>query len=383
MHYEKKFMKKAYKLAKKVKGFTSPNPSVGAVIVKKGKIISSGSTKKFGGNHAEVEAFKNAGDVDISNAQLYVTLEPCCTYGNTPPCTDLIIEKGIKKVIIGTTDPNPKVNGKGIQILKENGVKVKVGVLEKKIKKLNRDFEKYITKKLPLVIGKYAMTLDGKIATKTGDSKWISNEKSRKYVHKLRSKMDCILIGKQTVLKDNPKLNVRLVDSKRNPVRIVLDALGEIDEKYFVMNDDLKTIFVVNNNVDKKFIALCEQFDKEILINENQSGNSINLKWLMEKLAEKGYYSVLAEGGAKVFGSLIESELLDEIICFVAPKILTGKDISAFSGSGFSNIRQSYRLDVVKTKKFDDDIMIKADINYTNRTKSFSFISSMNKIDEK
>ncbi len=362
------YMSHALNLAKNVKGNTSPNPAVGAVLVNGNEIIAEGVTQKAGMDHAEVVAIKKAGN-KAKDSTLYVTLEPCCYHGKTPPCTNLIIKSKIKKVVIGTLDPNPQVNGKGVDQLKKAGIYIEVGYLENDINELNEDFNKYITTGLPFAIAKYAMTLDGKIATFIGDSKWISNNKSRNLVHKLRNKVDGILVGVNTVINDNPKLTVRLDNKIKNPVRIVVDSSGKTPSYSNVFKDKYDTIFALKEHALDSihrdyFLNLCKDNNKKILFDDSHSLR-INMPWLFRELAKLGLMSIMIEGGGEVLASTLKAELIDKVICFIGPKIVLGNvGVFPFGGEGFENIADSYLINKVKLTQIDNDIMITGYVNY-------------------
>jgi diaminohydroxyphosphoribosylaminopyrimidine deaminase/5-amino-6-(5-phosphoribosylamino)uracil reductase len=336
MLYNEKYMRKALKLAINAKGYTSPNPAVGAVIIKTDKIIGLGKTGKPGEPHAEVDAILNSAE-NTNGATMYVTLEPCCFYGRTPPCTDAIIKAGIKKVYIGSKDPNPRVSGKGIEILNNAGIKTQVGFLHKKLLELNEDFFKNIKTGLPFILVKYAQTLDGRIASDSGDSFWISSEKSRKYVHKLRSIYDAVLVGAGTVIKDNPKLTVRECKG-RNPKRIILDINGEMPINSNVLIDEHDTIVITSSN-DSNFFS------------------EIDLSLVLKELSSMGIISILVEGGQKVITSFFEQNLVDKVMVFIAPKILLS-GISPTLGKKTIQISTSLKLKSINQKKFSDDILI-------------------------
>lgn len=341
-------MQKALEVS--LKGNPSPNPLVGCVITKNNKIIAQGFHKKFGESHAEINALKKAGK-KAKNAELFVSLEPCSHYGKTPPCVNSIIKSGIKKVFIAMPDPNPLVNGKGIKKLKKAGIKVKTGILKKQAEKINKSFIKFHKTKKPYVILKAAMTLDGKIASESFDSKWISNEKSRKTVHKLRSKVDAVLIGQNTVIKDNPRLTSRIKNG-RNPLRIIVTA-KKLSSKLNVFSDSNFLIAATNKKLftEKKF--------KEKVIQVKGKNNSVDLKKLMKILGKKGISSVLVEGGSGIYTSLLKEKLIDEFVFFVAPKIL-GKGISVFGDLKIKKIKDSIKLKNLSFQKLGNDLIIKA-----------------------
>lgn len=357
-----KYMQRALELAKCALGRTSPNPVVGAVIVKEGKIIGEGYHKKAGSHHAEIEALNSADHNEVKGATMYVTLEPCSHYGKTPPCAEAIIEAGIKEVVVATLDPNPKVAGRGIKMLEEAGIKTIVGVLEQEALIQNEVFFKYITTGLPFVCMKYAMTLDGKIATYTGDSKWISNEDSRYYVHQLRNIYDGILVGIGTVLSDNPRLNTRLdIADKKDPVRIIIDGNLELplDSCVVKTSNEQKTIvFTSTKRNQEKADELSKAGIKVIEVSGEP--DDLNLSEVLTKLGELGITSVLVEGGAEINASLLKHKLVDKILCFVAPKIVGGVAPSPVKGEGIALMKDAFEFNSVEIEKIGNDILIKA-----------------------
>ncbi|MBZ4684136.1 MAG: riboflavin biosynthesis protein RibD [Fusobacteriales bacterium] len=360
-----KYMKLALELAKKGEGAVNPNPLVGAVVVKDNKIIGQGYHKYFGGPHAEVYALNEAGE-NAEGADIYVTLEPCSHYGKTPPCAEKIIKHKIKRCFIALKDPNPLVAGNGIKLLQENGIEVVVGILEKEAKEINRVFLKYITEEIPYIHVKSAITLDGKIATKTGDSKWITNEISREKVHYLRNKYMGILVGINTVIKDNPNLNVRIknIENHRNPYRIIIDPKLRIDVKSNVIknNSDEKTIIVTsikNKEIKEKYIKELnkEYFIKFIFLKED----SFSFKNIFKEIYNFGIDSVLIEGGSYVISKLFreERELIDEGSIFIAPKILGDNDaVSFISGFDTVTIKESLELENVSYEIYGNNICV-------------------------
>ncbi|MGB8452857.1 MAG: bifunctional diaminohydroxyphosphoribosylaminopyrimidine deaminase/5-amino-6-(5-phosphoribosylamino)uracil reductase RibD [Anaerocolumna sp.] len=356
-----KFMERALELAQKGIGYTNPNPLVGAVIVKDGKIIGEGYHEFFGGPHAEINAFKNAVE-DISGATMYVTLEPCSHYGKTPPCAEAILKKGIKKVVIALQDPNPQVSGRGIKLLRDNGIEVITGVLEEKSSRLNEIFLKYITSKLPFCILKSAMTLDGKTAAVTGDSKWITNEESREYVHRLRHRVSAIMTGVGTVIQDDPFLNTRLSDERgRDPIRVIVDSSARIPISANVLNLDSKVRTIIATTVlasDKKLSELGGK-GAEIIVTPLTGNNRVDLKFLMKALGERAIDSILLEGGSELNFSAIESGIVDKINVFIAPKLIGGsKAKTPVGGAGRQLMKDAVLLKDTKTYTFGDNVMI-------------------------
>lgn len=353
-------MKRALEIAKLGEGYISPNPLVGAVIVKNDKIIGEGYHEKFGENHAEVNAFLNVSE-DVTGADMYVTLEPCSHYGKTPPCAERIVKEGIKKVVIAMEDPNPLVAGRGIQILREAGIEVETGILEKEAEDLNEIFLKYIKDKTPFCILKTAMSLDGKIATQTGDSKWISNEKSRKYVHQLRHRVSAIMVGIGTVLADDPLLTTRLDDKEgKDPIRVIIDSKGRIplESKVINSNSKARTILATTSKIPKHKKGQLESKKVEVVITPTKN-QQVDLNYLLKYLGDKGIDSILVEGGSTLNESMIKEKLVDKVINFIAPKIIGGaKAKTPVEGKGFEYVKDAVILDKITTQQFDEDIMI-------------------------
>jgi len=352
-----KFMQKAIDLADQGQGFVNPNPLVGAVIVKDGKIIGEGYHECFGQAHAEVNAFLHATE-DVKGADMYVTLEPCSHYGKTPPCALKIIEKGIKRVFISQLDPNPLVNSKGVKLLQDAGIIVESGILEEQTKKQNEIFLKYIQTKMPFVAMKYAMTLDGKIATKTQDSKWITNEKSRAFVHKLRNKYMAIMVGANTVIKDDPHLDTRIKEKKtRNPIRIVIDPHLSVPKDRYVVQTakDQQTIFVIDENISDDVLKDYQDLGVVFIKKPTQP---LDLKDLMVTLGELKIDGVLIEGGSYLHGKALESGIVDKVYAFIAPKLVGGISLSPVGGDGVELMKDAYTLSDVTHHTFGEDIMI-------------------------
>lgn len=353
-------MKLAIELAKKGVGYVNPNPLVGAVIVKDGKIVGQGYHRAFGEDHAEVDAIKNSNG-DITNSTMYVTLEPCSHYGKTPPCVNTIIKNGISKVVVAMKDPNPIVSGRGINILRESGVEVIVGVLEEEARRLNEVFIKYITKNKPFVILKTAMTLDGKIATTIGDSKWISNEKSRYYVHKLRHKVSVIMVGINTIIKDNPKLTTRLNEIEgKDPIRVIVDSKGRVPISSNILNikSNSKTIIATTDKMDKNKVKEIEAKGGEVIVTP-ATDNKVDIKYLIKKLGQQGIDSILLEGGGTLNYSCLNEGVVDKVISFISPKIIGGSEAKTpIEGKGKDYIRDSFKLRDISVSRFDEDIMI-------------------------
>lgn len=354
------YMKRALELAKLGMGHVNPNPLVGSVIVKDEKIIGEGYHEFYGGPHAEINAFKNSTD-DVKSATMYVTLEPCSHYGKTPPCVNAIIENRIKKVVVAMEDPNPLVAGRGIQILRDNGIEVEVGILEKEAKKLNEIFIKYITRKIPFCILKTAMTLDGKIASQIGDSKWITNEISRKYVHELRHMVSGIMVGIGTVFKDDPILTTRLENKKGyNPTRIIVDSKLRIPLNSKVLDKNLEgnTIIATTELADKENINIIEEMGASVILTPIKD-ERVDIHYLMKALGERKIDSVLLEGGSTLNYTALNEGIVDKVISFIAPKILGGSNAKTpVGGEGIKYVKDAISLHNIEILKFQDDIMI-------------------------
>jgi diaminohydroxyphosphoribosylaminopyrimidine deaminase/5-amino-6-(5-phosphoribosylamino)uracil reductase len=351
------FMREALILARRGLGKTSPNPLVGALVVKGGKIIGKGYHRRYGGAHAEVIALRNAKG-DVRGATLYVTLEPCCHYGWTPPCVDAIIEAAVSEVVIGTPDPNPRVNGKGIQFLRDHGIHVKGGVLEERCRDLNEAYFKHIQTDMPFVTLKFAQSLDGRIATKTRRSQWISSPETLRLAHKLRSIHDAVLIGIGTVLADDPGLTVRLVKGK-NPQRIIVDSRLRIPLTAQILNDEGvdRTIVVATEGANRKKAQKIQHLGAEILWAEINRRGGVDIRDLLGKLGHMGITSVLVEGGSRIITSFLKERLADKIVIVVAPKLI-GKGIEALGDLEIRDIKQALRISRMKTKRIGDDIVI-------------------------
>lgn len=350
-------MERAIQLAKRSGGAAAPNPNVGAVVVNKGKVVGEGWHKGPGSDHAEVMALKQAGDA-ASGATIYVTLEPCNHFGHTPPCTDAILKYGIRKVVIGVLDPNPRVEGGGAARLERSGLIVQVGLCEAACAQLIEPFVHHIHTGRPLVTGKYAMTMDGKIASASGDSKWISSEASRAFVHEIRHQCGAVLIGSGTALQDNPRLTAR-GGGKHQPWRVVLDGRGRIfpDAKLFHEAGGQVVMITTSraSNVAKNAWA-----DAGALVwtieDENQK---VDLLGVLHKLGEQGIQHVLCEGGAGVFGALAKASLLDRWLVFVAPKVLgNAQALSPVSGIDSLTMKDAYPLRFDKVDMLGDDIVL-------------------------
>lgn len=357
-------MRRAIELAKKGGGFVHPNPLVGCVVVKDGQVIAEGYHEKYGGFHAERNALTYC-KTETKDALLYVTLEPCCHYGKTPPCTEIIIEKGIKKVFVGILDPNPLVAGKGVKMLQDAGIEVEVGICEDEIRELNKVFLKYITTKWPYVIMKTAMTLDGKIAAHTGDSKWVTNEESRKMVHQLRSEMAGVVVGINTVLADDPMLTCRLEGNHHQPARIVVDSKLRIpiDCQLVKTANQYQTIVACADDVCRD-VRPCVSTTTDIeLLHCKSKDDHVDINDLMTQLGAQGIDSLLLEGGGTLNAAFLEAGCVDEVWAFIAPKIIGGSESKTpVAGKGIDRMCDAIKLQDIDIQNINGDILIKGKI---------------------
>lgn len=362
---DKHFMEIALALAKKGEGYTSPNPMVGAVVVKDKAVVGKGFHKAAGEDHAEVVAINNAGFY-ADGATLYVTLEPCNHTGRTNPCTEKVLDAGISRIVVAMKDPNPDVVGGGITYLKKKGISVSLGVCEKKAKKLNEAFIKYVSTKRPFVTIKCASTLDGRIATRTGDAKWVSGNASRKFVHRLRHKVDGIIVGVETIKRDNPHLTARLNGKKGlDPIRIILDTHLSIPENANVLSTgSTSDTLIVTEKTDAGKKASLEKRGIRVIESAIKNG-WIDLEILMDRLGAMGLTSVLVEGGSRVIGSVLSSGIGDKILFFYAPKILGGDDgFPICKGKGPASMSGCIPVKNVSVYRFQNDVMIEGYIEH-------------------
>jgi diaminohydroxyphosphoribosylaminopyrimidine deaminase/5-amino-6-(5-phosphoribosylamino)uracil reductase len=362
-----RLMKQALDLAEKGAGRTSPNPMVGAIVVKNGIIVGKGYHMAYGGPHAEVNALNDAGE-HARGGSIYVTLEPCNHTGKTPPCTHRILEAGIHTVVMAMSDPNVHVKGGGAVFLRNKGLTVIEGVCEKDARNLNAAFIKYIQTGRPLVTMKYAATMDGRIATQTGDARWISNEKSRHYVHQLRHANDAILVGLGTVQKDNPSLTTRLPDIEGiDPIRLIVDTHlnSETKAKVFHLNSPKETILVCSEQVSEKRKAVFKEMGIRLL-EVSTKNQRIDLDALMTAIGHINISSLLIEGGSQIHSSAVNSGIVDRVCCFIAPKILGGDGVPVCQGPSKLLMKDSLSVNNITVKQFDDDIMIQGDLSNYN-----------------
>ena len=354
------YMRQALELAQRGGGWVAPNPMVGAVIVKNGRIIGSGYHEKCGGPHAEVNAIADAANF-VQDAVMYVTLEPCCHYGKTPPCADLLIEKKISKVVIGSLDPNPLVAGKGVQKLKEAGIEVIYGVLQEQCDYVNRIFRHYITTKRPYVVMKTAMTLDGKIATVTGESRWISGEESRQEVHQLRHQYTGIMVGVNTVIHDNAVLTCRIPNGK-NPVRIITDSCLRIPPTSNVLQDQVHnpTILATTAKASTQIANEFKSSGSKVMLCSVKNGR-VDLNDLMDQLGAIGIDSILLEGGASLNDAALRQGIVQEVIAYLATKMVGGdRAPTSVGGEGIACLEDAVELEYMQAASIGQDIKISA-----------------------
>lgn len=362
MTVDEKFMRLALRLAMKGMGKTSPNPMVGAVVVKGKTIVGRGYHHRAGEPHAEILALRQAGK-RARGATLYLNLEPCDHCGKTPPCTRAILQAKIKRVVAGMKDPNPLVSGRGIERLRRAGVQVRVGVLEEESRELNRAFCKFITTREPFVTLKAAATLDGKVATRSGDSRWISSEASRNYVHRLRQAMDAVMVGIGTVLKDDPLLTVRLAGGKRpgQPLRVVVDSRLRIPLNSQVVRTALHfpTLVAATREASPSKMKKLARAKLEILIIESDAQGRVSLRALMRELGRRGVVSVLLEGGSTLNASALREGIVDRLLLFFAPKIIGGQRApGVIGGEGALLIKDAEPVKILKIQRIGPDILI-------------------------
>lgn len=350
-------MRRALELAATGRGRTSPNPAVGAVLVKGNRVISEGYHKKAGSAHAEIIALKKAG-TKAKGATLFITLEPCChTDKRTPPCTSAIIKSGIKEVVVAMIDPNPKVSGKGLQELRRSGIKSETGLMKEEAARLNEAFIKFITEMMPFVTLKIAQSLDGKIATSLGESKWITGTQARKCVHRLRNDVDAVLVGIGTVLQDNPSLDCR-IRGGIDPYRVIVDTHLRIPSDVRVLRHrDGKTIIATTSMANKRTVSRLRSEGHTVLIIRRYNGR-VDLRILMKELAKRNITSVMIEGGATLNASALSRGIVDKVLIFCAPKIIGGRDaIPSVGGISPSSLNKAIGLKDVCVAKIGSDIL--------------------------
>ncbi|MCI0695594.1 bifunctional diaminohydroxyphosphoribosylaminopyrimidine deaminase/5-amino-6-(5-phosphoribosylamino)uracil reductase RibD [candidate division KSB1 bacterium] len=362
---DRAFLQKALELAVAGLGYVSPNPMVGAVVVKDGEIVGTGYHRQFGGDHAEVEALREAGHLS-RGATLYCTLEPCSHFGKTPPCVNRVIESGVVRVVIGTMDPNPLVNGRGANMLREHGIAVESGLLEEACYELNESYFKFITTRLPFVTLKVAQSLDGKIADAAGHSRWISNEQARRLVHRWRWQNDAIMVGIGTVLADDPQLTVR-EEPGQQPRRIIVDTNLRLPLSAKLLNDEhvAKIIVAIGENCrERDKIAEIENRGARVWSIHTSAAGSLDMRHLMERIGQEGIASLFVEGGRRIFSSLLEGRFADRLKCFIAPKLL-GDGIPAFQGLPIHSMSQAILLEKTRWETIGDNVLVSGIIRYS------------------
>ena len=357
---DERFMGRALRLAANGWGRTSPNPMVGAVLVHNGRVVGRGWHHRAGLEHAEILAIREAGGL-ARGATVYVNLEPCCIHGHTPPCTDALIRAGVRRVVVGMPDPNPKVNGNGVGQLRRAGIAVNVGVLEERCRRLNEVFAGFITRGRPFVILKAAASIDGRTATPGGESRWITGEAARREVHRLRKGVDAILVGAETVIADDPLLTARPAPVRaERPLRIVLDGRLRIPAKARLFYDDTPPVIVVTTKgAPARKIGALEKAGAEVLTLPDRGGKKVSMKALMKRLGRRGITSVLIEGGAETHARAFEDGVVDKVVFFYAPMVIGGgRAPGMIGGDGCGNLKNAWKLDRMRTRRFGPDIMV-------------------------
>ncbi len=353
------YMERALSLAHSVLGYTSPNPAVGAVIVKDGVVVGEGSTKPPGQSHAEIVAIQQAGKA-AEGATMYVSLEPCCYIGRTPPCTEAIIKAGLAEVHMAALDPNPRVHSNGKRELEKAGIRNYVGEKEGDALRLNEAYAKFITTGQPFVTAKFAASLDGKIATRTGQSRWITGVEARRRAHHLRSISDVVMVGVSTVVQDDPQLTVRDEDDPlpgKQPARVVVDSTGRTPPESRIFQQPGRTLLAMSR-IDEKKRAIYEELGAEVIEVPPRDG-IVNIKSLLYILGEREFSSVLVEGGGTLLGSFFDERLVDKVVVFLASTIMGGRDApTAVAGVGIEQVGEALHLKEVVLEQMDTDIMV-------------------------
>jgi len=359
MNQDEQFMRTALKLAARGRGRTAPNPMVGAVVVSAGRVVGQGWHRRAGEPHAEVLALRQAGEA-AKGATLYVSLEPCCHHGRTPPCTDAILAAGVSRVVAAMQDPFPKVAGGGFAQLRGAGVEVATGVLDEEARELNRAFIRAVETGLPWVTLKMAMTLDGKIATRTGDSRWVTGETARRFVHGLRNQCDAVMVGIGTVRADDPLLTCRL-HRGRNPLRVVVDARAELPltSRLAQTARGTPTLLAVSQEAE---ITHLEAAAIEVERIPSVEGR-VDIAALLRRLVERGIHSVLCEGGAVLAGSLLDARLVDDVVWFIAPKLVGGEGPGPVAGGGVERMAEAFRIEKPRIRRYGEDLAVLGCLN--------------------
>ena len=355
---ERYYMNRALELASLGGGFVNPNPQVGAVIVKDGEVVGEGYHEKFGGPHAEVQALNDAGEFS-RGAIMYVTLEPCVHYGKTPPCTKKIIENGLSRVKVAIEDPNPRVSGKGIKRLREEGIEVSLGLMEEEARNANEIYLNYVETGRPFVLLKLAMTLDGKIASREGDSRWISSESSREQVHGLRARYSAVGVGVNTVLADDPRLNVRKADGP-DGARFVFDSRGRTPAGSRLLNirSSAPTVLVTGEGLSETKLKKFDKPGVEVWSVRSDQGK-LEIDRMLDLMGKKGYDSLLVEGGGEIAWSFLDRNLVDKVRFFYSPKIVGGREaVSAVGGKGKAKVKESLKVEKLTTERYGGDVCL-------------------------
>lgn len=367
MSSDEKYIKRTFQLARMGVGKVNPNPLVGAVIVKDDSVIAEGFHREFGDDHAEIDAIKNATE-SVEGSTVYVNLEPCSHYGKTPPCARRLIDEKVRRVVIAMRDPNPQVSGEGVKMLRNAGIEVSEDILKEEALDLNRVFVKYITQGLPYVVMKAAMTLDGKIATRVGDSRWVSGEASRNIVHELRNEYAAIMVGINTVIGDDPELTTRLTGNRegRNPVRIIVDSAVRIpmDAKVLSYQGESQIILAHHKQASPEKLKILREGGVHTIQTNSESGKNVDLSKLVTELGELSIDGILLEGGGTLNYSALESGIVDEVFFFIAPKMVGGtRAKTPVEGKGVDVMNNAFKFKEMKTMKIGDDLMIRAKID--------------------
>ena len=359
-----RWMRRALELAQRGRGRTSPNPMVGALLLKEGRIVGEGFHARAGEPHAEANALRAAGP-EAAGATLYVTLEPCVHHGRTPPCVDVILEAGVARVIIGMLDVNPQVVGRGVRSLVDAGVPVEAGILEEECRRLNEAYVTWMTERRPFVILKAAVSLDGKIATYRGDSRWISTEASRRRTHALRNEVDAVMVGAETVVRDDPELTVRLLEGEvRNPLRVVVDSALRIPPTSRLLTErpEVKTLVATTAKAPMERREAVEALGREVLVLPERDGR-VDMPALMGKLAEREVISLLLEGGGQLNASMLEAGLVDRLYVVIAPMLIGGREApTLLDGLGAGSIKEAWRLKDLRIEEVEGDLHVEASV---------------------
>ncbi|MFC2040233.1 bifunctional diaminohydroxyphosphoribosylaminopyrimidine deaminase/5-amino-6-(5-phosphoribosylamino)uracil reductase RibD [Chloroflexota bacterium] len=354
---DEQHMREAIRVARKGLGKVSPNPMVGAVVVKEGRVIGTGSHLVFGGSHAEVVALKEAG-AGTRGATLYVTLEPCSYQGKTPACTEAVIHSGVGRVAIGGLDPNPRINGQGVKMLRESGIEVITGILRDECEALNLAHNKLMRTGLPFATLKFAQTLDGRIATSVGESRWISSESSRRYTHRLRSRHDAVMVGIGTVLADDPRLDVRMVRG-RSPIPVVLDSHLRLPLTANLLGGEKKAIVITTPQADISAVTALEGIGSEVIIVPADQAGRVDMACALAELGKRQVSSVMVEGGAGVITALLRYKLADRLVVFIGPSIM-GRGVEAVGDLGIGRMAELVALDIKRVRRLGRDIVVEA-----------------------